>query len=217
MSERGTVVYRSYDPIDLELAESRLRAADVPHVRIGRGNAALLGVGDNIIEQLIEVPPEYAEQARALLASPDEDEEDEEEDDEPEVGQPPATMKALLTALGLGLIVPGLGIAYAGLPATGLIVAAWSFVAFLSTSVASDPVAAVVFSQVIARIVDVVFAQVWLRRYGRTGPGALGQLTLATVLVTAFFLGERYAGPAISGFLWSLPAPEEDSGDEQDS
>ena len=67
MSDKA-IIFRSYDPIAVELAEASLRAAEIPFVRLGRAHAALLGVGELGLEQLIEVDHEHAETARELLA-----------------------------------------------------------------------------------------------------------------------------------------------------
>jgi hypothetical protein len=197
------IIFRTYDPVAVELAEAHLRAAEIPFVRLGRGNAALLGAGDSLIEQIIEVDEEQAEQARELLSSIASDEVDDEQDDE----EPAAPSKSLFIGGGLAILWPGLGLSYAGLPLTGLVIAAWAVVA-LATSF-KDPLGLALFGGVIPRIVDFVATRYRLRRYGRKGPDVVSQALLALILVGAYFLGARY----LSVHLYRLLA--EDKADAQ--
>ena len=91
MARSYEIVYRGYDPVDLELVEAQLRAAAVPYVRLGRGNAAMLGVGNYIVEQLIEVAAEHVDEARALVSAArgDDDEADDAELDDSGAGHMP--------------------------------------------------------------------------------------------------------------------------------
>lgn len=61
------VVYRSTDPVALDLVEDMLRVEGLSPQRLGRANPALLGAGAYAIEQLIAVPDRHADEARALI------------------------------------------------------------------------------------------------------------------------------------------------------
>ena len=114
------VVYRSYDPLAVELAEARLRAAEIPFVRAGRGSAALLGMGDLAIEQLVAVALEHAQQARELLAAgavaADDDQHADEEpaSDLDSPTEPRAASRAQLFALALALALSVVAALYFG-------------------------------------------------------------------------------------------------------
>jgi len=75
-------VYRGMDEAAVEMLESMLQTEGLEPRRLGRANAALVGVGMYAVEQRIEVPAEHAERARALIA-------------EFERGADPAQVKAL--------------------------------------------------------------------------------------------------------------------------
>jgi hypothetical protein len=116
MARAYDIVYRGYDPVEVELIEAQLRAAAVPYVRLGRGNAAMLGVGNYIVEQLIEVAAEHVDEARALVAAAraDDDDRDDADLDDSGVDHAPAGLGTRwslsnavqhLTAFGLLLVI----------------------------------------------------------------------------------------------------------------
>jgi hypothetical protein len=193
------IIFRSYDPIAIDLAESRLRAAEIPFVRIGRGNAAMLGAGDSIIEQLLEVDAEHADQARELLTAAASDTDDPDaspvEEREPIV----ASAKARFIGGGLSLLWPGLGVAYAGFPLTGLAAAIWSLASLVTPF--QDPLTHAVFGGLLPRILDFCVAQYWLRRFGRRGPSFVLQAMLGASIVIAFVLGARLSAPYFQRIL----------------
>ncbi len=167
-------------------------------MRLGRGNAALLGAGNAIVEQLIEVDGEYVEQARELLAAGsrdfDRDDASPAEDDEAYAD----SAKTYFIGAALSLLWPGLGMAYAGFPLAGFVVAAWSLVA-LSAAVL-DPLGLAVFGGFLPRILDLIGTQYWLRRFGRLGSPVVQQLLIGVGLVTALVLATHY----LSVHLYSL-------------
>lgn len=63
------VVYRGFETATLDLVEAMLRAEGLGPRRLGRANPALAGVGNSAVEQLIEVPREHEQPARALIAA----------------------------------------------------------------------------------------------------------------------------------------------------
>jgi hypothetical protein len=63
------VVYRGFDPAGLDLVESMLRAEGLEPRRLGKAQAALLGIGNAALEQLIAVAPEHESAALALIAA----------------------------------------------------------------------------------------------------------------------------------------------------
>lgn len=198
MVERKAIVYRSYDPVDLELAEARLRAAEIPYVRVGRGSAALLGVGDAIVEQLLEVDQEHLEHARELLTDTEEDDDDDDEVEDEPARPATATLKQHFMAAGLSLVFPGLGIAYAGLPLAGFALLFWSVSALFMTVAPGQGAAFGVFGQLLPRLVDFAGAQLLLNHFGRRKHPVATQAALAIVLVAVFYLGFRYGGPHVA-------------------
>jgi Putative prokaryotic signal transducing protein len=209
MSEARVVVFRSYDPIAIELAEAQLEAAQIPAIRLGRGNAALLGGGSSLIEQLLEVAAEQADEARALLASLVSTGEGSANSVEEAVHAPPAeeagSGKRRFIAAGLSLLWPGLGIAYAGLPLTGLFLGVWSFAALVaSPSAAHDAIALVVFGLVLPRLLDLVGAQLWLRRFGRRGISVAAQLAAGLAFVGASYSCQHIFAQPLAQLIASL-------------
>ncbi|HMI90462.1 MAG TPA: DUF2007 domain-containing protein [Polyangiales bacterium] len=210
MARSHDIVYRGYDPVELEMVEAQLRAADVPYVRLGRGNAAMLGVGNYIMEQLIEVPAEHVDEARALVsaARADDDELDTTGADEDlsalDPGRSRASLKQHLTALGLSLVFPGLASAYAGFPWLGFAVLGWSFAVMVSAGNGPNPAASIVLSQVATRAIELIATQLRLRRAARAGTSAGRQIILA--LLCLVLLQAAYCGAAARPPLQSSTA-----------
>lgn len=202
------IIFRSFDPVAVDLAESHLRAAEIPFVRIGRANAAILGAGDSIVEQGLEVDAEHAEQAREILASPSQTDSD--PVSEPDAQEPfVTTTKMLFIGGGLSLLWPGLGMAYAGFPLTGLAVALWSFASFVGST--QDPIGLAVFGGLLPRVLDFLVTHLWLRRFGRRGLSPMLQAAFGIMLVVAFLMGMRH----FSVHLWRmLPKQAADSSAE---
>lgn len=197
-----TTIFRSFDPISVELAEAHLRAAEIPFIRLGRGNAALLGVGNSIVEQSLQVDAEHAERARELLTVVAAGEPARLDEGPQEEGQKVAPAKLQFIGGGLSLLWPGLGLAYAGFPLTGLALAGWAFFAFATAS--QDPLVFFVFGALLPRIVDLVATQHWLRRFGRLRVSLVLQGLLAVGLVAAFVQGaSRFSEPLNR---WFFPA-----------
>jgi hypothetical protein len=165
----------------------------------------MLGVGDSIVEQLLEVDEEHAGQARELLTATQTDDHDTflVEEHEPLV----ASAKTRFIGGGLSLLWPGLGVAYAGFPLTGLAVASWSFAALVTAF--QNPLAHAVFGGLLPRILDFFAAQYWLRHFGRRGPSLIAQAMLAAAIVIAFVLGTRHLGAYLYRML-----PSERAGTE---
>ena len=63
------VVYRGFALPALDLVEAMLQAEGLEPRRLGKASPSLLGVGDNAIEQLIEVPRAHEQAALALIAA----------------------------------------------------------------------------------------------------------------------------------------------------
>jgi hypothetical protein len=64
------VVYRGFEPAGLDLVESMLRVEGLEPRRLGQTSSpALLGVGEALVQQLVEVPREHVQAARALIAA----------------------------------------------------------------------------------------------------------------------------------------------------
>jgi hypothetical protein len=165
-------------------------------VRVGRGSAALLGAGDAIIEQLLEVDADHLEHARELLADAHQNHDD---DDDPE---PPraeaATLKQHFMAAGLSLVFPGLGIAYAGLPLAGVALVIGSIASLLAPD---QGAAAGIFGQLLPRLVDFAGAQLLLNHVGRRRHGLATQAAVALVLLALFYFGYRFGGAHVARFV----------------
>jgi len=210
MARSRDIVYRGYDPVELELIEAQLRAADVPYVRLGRGNAAMLGVGNYIVEQLIEVAAEHVDEARALVsAARAADEADELEASDPAQGVPAlgpdrsrASAREHFTALGLALVFPGLASSYVGFPLVGFAVLGWSLFVMFGADASPNPAASILLSQVATRAGELIATQLRLRRAGRTRPGSARQVLVALLCLT--LLQAAYCGAAARP---PLPAP----------
>ena len=193
MARSHAIVYRGYDPVELELIESQLRAADLPYVRLGRGNAAMIGVGAYIVEQMIEVPLECFDEARALVASARGEDYGDDSDElvldggptasAGRAGAQPASARQQLVGAGLSLLFPGLGTAYVGYPLSGFAIAAWSLVVWVGAPLGTAPVMSALVSQVFARIAELGLTQTQLLHVGRTRASLRVQL-----LVTALSL-----------------------------
>lgn len=200
MVRSHAIVYRGYDPVEVELIETQLRAADLPYVRVGRGNAAMLGVGNYIVEQLIEVPIHCFDEARALVAAARGDdacEDSDEESEETGSASPPrargASFREQLVGAGLSLLFPGLGTAYAGYPLPGFAIAAWAFVTWISAAQGPTPLANVLVSQLFARVVELSVTQVCLLRAGRARPSVFAQVLIAVLCVAGLQSVLHYA------------------------
>jgi hypothetical protein len=63
------VVYRGFAVPTLDLVQTMLQAEGLEPRRLGKATPALLGVGSFAVEQLIEVPRQHEETARALIAA----------------------------------------------------------------------------------------------------------------------------------------------------
>jgi len=63
------VVYRGFAPSALDLVESMLRVEGLTPRRLGNAAPAMLGAGEWVVEQLIEVPREHEQAALALIES----------------------------------------------------------------------------------------------------------------------------------------------------
>jgi hypothetical protein len=61
------VVLRTSDPFEAQSVCERLKAVGIDAVLHGAAQASLMGVGQHIIEQLVLVPPEQLEQAKAFF------------------------------------------------------------------------------------------------------------------------------------------------------
>jgi hypothetical protein len=67
MSERYVTVYRSTDPVEAEILEDLMYQEGLTARLLGTRNAALLGAGQLIFEQRIEVPEEQVEVAQRFV------------------------------------------------------------------------------------------------------------------------------------------------------
>jgi hypothetical protein len=194
------IVYRGYDPVELELIETQLRAAEVPYVRVGRGNAAMLGVGNYIVEQLLEVPVDRYDEARALIAAARGEDYGEDSDELvleasglPAGVVQPASARQQLVGAGLTLLFPGLGTAYVGYPLSGFAIASWSLAVVLLAPLGSAPAMSVLISQVFARAAELLVTQPRLLLAGRTRPPLWAQLLVAVAAVGSLQAVLHYA------------------------
>lgn len=197
MAAPRVTVYRGYDPVVLDLVEAHLRAESIEFVRLGRGNASLLGVGNHVVEQRIEVAGEDADRARELIAELAGEVEDEapepEVEDGPETGPQRPTLRSRAMALGACLVWSGLGTAYVGVPAAALVLALWPLAGFFVESRFASSGAFALFAWVAPRILDLGYSQIRLQRSGRRGLALPAQLAVALVLVAVFVLGVQQA------------------------
>lgn len=209
MTATRIIVYRGYDPVALELVEAQLRAEDIEFVRLGRGNAPLLGVGNHVVEQRIEVAAEDAQRAREIIAElahavdegPHED----------PVGAAPLqglAWREHVMALGASLVWSGFGTGYVGTGAAAVVLALWPFAGILLTDRFPSSGALGLFAIVAPRIVDLGYSQVRLHFYGRSRPSLAAQLAFALALVGTFALGVQQA-PQLSAWVetWEPKKP----------
>lgn len=206
MADTRVVVLRSYDPLLIDLAEAQLRAADIPCTRVGRGNAALLGAGNSIVEQQLEVDARNADAARELLASAHSAEAGEEQEPPADATSQRAARprREAFVAAALSMLWPGLGLSYVGFYLTGLVLGAWSFVALIRASMAPDGLALALFGHLLPRVIDLVGAQLWLRRFGRSKVPFLHQAALALAIVGTSSGAQRLLGPGVTQLLATL-------------
>lgn len=125
------VVYRSSDPLELELLESFLRDQGIVVRGLGTRNAALIGGAEHIFGLRIEVPEDQAERAREAVRmflaeggelSPDELPDELRVDPEaPKVDPLARPRRRRVVALGAAFVVPGGGHLYVRRPWTALI------------------------------------------------------------------------------------------------
>ena len=203
-SDDWQVVYRGYDSTQLTVIEGLLSSMSIPARRLGRANPSLLGVGDTAILQLISVPADLASDAREAIAefdghvvAPDE------ETAEPSVAASDA-WKVRLKAIGMSVLCPGLGLAYAGALWPGLALAVWSFTAIaLSRGSYDFSVAGALFGYGVARLVDAAASQVLLTLHnGRATLPVVPQLMAAFVLVSVMHWSVHLLGvPAMTRLL----------------
>jgi hypothetical protein len=67
--EDWVVVYRGFAAPTLDMMQGMLEAEGLQPRRVGNASPALAGIGEAAIEQCIEVAPEHAQAARALIAA----------------------------------------------------------------------------------------------------------------------------------------------------
>src|SRR5262245_51134355 len=115
--EPYAVVHRTHDPLEVEIAVDLLENNGIPARAFGTRNAALIGAGQHIFEQRVEVPEsrvaEAAELISAMLSG-----------SRPVDEPPPApSPRRALLAAGVVFVFPGAGHFYARRHAAGLVLA----------------------------------------------------------------------------------------------
>jgi len=175
-------IMRSGDPIQTQMAVEALIDEGFDARAIGTQNAALLGAGQHIFEQRVEVPEPQAEAALALLADleagqpapgdvadADVDGEDEEEEGGDASSSPAPRRRGI--AAGLAFLFPGASHYYAQHPWTGMLLTA-TFTAGVLTAGQGSLVAGSVM-MVGAVLLDLVTGQLAVSAHNRGRPRSI--------------------------------------------
>lgn len=196
-SSRGPAVtiHDAGDPIEAEMLVEALLDGGFDARAIGTRNASLLGAGQHIFAQRIEVPEAQAEEARELVAAllgggelvpgiegeADDDEGDDDDDDDE--ARPALAPRRRGVAFGLGLIFPGGSHYYTQQPLTGLLVTAAFFAGlFWGLSLGAGAATAACLATLVGA--DLVGGQLAIGARKRGAPlGPVGQLLQGLVIV----------------------------------
>lgn len=195
-------IMRSGDPIQTQMVVEALLDEGFDARAIGTQNAALLGAGQHIFEQRVEVPEPQAEAALALLAdleagepaSPDPADPDTEEGDDGE-GEDAATSAAPRRrgiAAGLAFVFPGASHYYAQHPWTGMLLTA-TFTSGVLTAGQGSLVAGTVM-MVGSVLLDLVTGQLAVTAHNRGEPRSIVvQIAQGAVMGGLLFILGRLA------------------------
>lgn len=213
MSERFVIVHRSYDPIIAEHLGQMLREAGIGARVLGTRSAALIGVGQNIMQMHIEVPLAHAGAATDFLEAyfeadgaqllaeegldPDEADAEDDDDGEPVADNP--ELSALLAA-GSCVLIFGFGHIYSRRIWTAVAIAAgqvWGIRVFInSTEWAGIVTGTVVFATLM--LCDVLGSQVAVREYNRgTRRSPAYQIAIGAAFVTLAVALGSLIGPRV--------------------
>lgn len=204
-------ILRTSDPIQTQMIVEALLDEGYDARAIGTQNAALLGAGQNIFEQRIEVPEPQAEAAGALAmalleqetleelagssddaeadeagaAEADEDADDEDADDEE--GPAPLSPRRRGIAAGLAFIFPGASHYYARHPWTGMFLTATFFAGLMLS--AREPLRSTAVLLAGAPLLDLVAGQLAVGATNRGAPrSTLFQLVQGAAMAAALGL-----------------------------
>jgi hypothetical protein len=215
MPERFVIVHRTYDPLQADLLGDLLRDAGVFARVTGTRSAALVGVGQNVLEVHLAVPESQAAQATDFIEAylsasveeaPDpaagaDEAEDAEEQDEEVAGREPE-IRPLLAA-GSAFLTFGVGHLYARRPATAAALLAGQLVAmaflfmgdtWYEWTVGMTALIAIVGCDVVGGVLAARAHRSGVRR-GRAWQSALGAVYGAGAHALAHALGPYLTDP----------------------
>lgn len=190
MIEKYVIIHRTHDPFQADLLGDLLRENGIAARVLGTRHGAAIGVGQNILEQHIEVPQSQAGEATDFLESYFEsdgasllDEQiglDEEPEDEPAAraggAEPAVPLRPLFAGAATSLLFGGSHL-YARRPWTALVLAAGQVLALANLrSMQWHTVATGLVMFLIILLTDLCGGQVAVRSYNRAigrdmGPG----------------------------------------------
>jgi hypothetical protein len=186
-------ILRSSDPIETQMVVEALLEEGFDARSIGTQNAALLGAGQGIFEQRVEVPEPQAEAARELASSLLVEEADEEADEDGGADATPGRqpLRRRGVAAGLAFIFPGASHYYARHPWTGLVLTLTFFAGFFLLAQGAERAAIVLIGGV--PLLDLITGQLAVGAYNRGSPRSVAvQLVqgaaMAAVLVLVALL-----------------------------
>lgn len=186
------MVYRSTNPIDAGFACDYLIQHGINARLLGTDNGALIGAGQHIFEQKVEVPSNEADAAAQTLASvdaPDEGVDTDESWDESDV-ESSVLLRSAVLAAGAPFALPGGGHIYACRWASGLFIA-FAEVCALVVLVAVDGRPALGGAFVLCAMIlyDVAGAQVAVRAFNRGERSSIASQVAKVAIAVALAAG----------------------------
>jgi hypothetical protein len=212
MPERFVIVHRTYDPLQADLLGDLLRDAGVFARVTGTRSAALIGVGQNVLEVHLAVPESQAAQASDFIeaylsaepvAEPDPAAGADEADVDVAQEEAQAPEIRPLLAAGSAFLTFGVGHLYARRPATAaallggqLVAMAFLFMgdSWYEWTVGMTALIAIVGCDVVGGVLAARAHRSGVRR-GRTWQAALGAAYVVGALALAHALGPHLTDP----------------------
>ncbi|MBI2896010.1 MAG: DUF2007 domain-containing protein [Deltaproteobacteria bacterium] len=219
MGDHFVVVHRTFDPIEVEVVLDLLAQNGIDARGLGTRHGALIGVGQGILEQRVEVPEDRAAEAAELIAAflrPEQPVEPEPTAAEPEQPAPPkreATtepeeprLRPILAA-GAVLAIFGGSHFYARRTVSGLVIALAqlaAFAALLAGDYDAGPAAGLVVVGLLA--LDLVGGQLAVRAFNHGRRASRGRQLAVSLVGVVLVAG----GAGVVASNVPPPAPEPD-------
>lgn len=226
MSDCYVIVHRSYDPIIAEHLGQMLRDSGIAARVLGTRSAALVGVGQNVMQVHIEVPlsqagpatdflEDYFETDGAELLAEQGVGADDDDDEPQQLDEEQQRQLSALFAAGSCVLIFGFGHIYSRRMFTAVAIAAgqfWGIRVFVnSTEWAGVVTGTVVFATLM--LCDVIGAQLAVREYNRgvrRGAGfqiAVGAAFVSLAMALASVIGPRVPEPDRDSKPYAVPIP----------